>query len=85
MPKGKDKDRMSSDEEWVEDGWVVMDDDIHAKWVRTLVSLLLSYTFLRFSSLRVRGGGILEALSKIFFWALVWQRCRPPLAPLFLY
>ena len=33
MSKGKETDRMSSDEEWVEDDWVVMDDDVHAKWV----------------------------------------------------
>lgn len=33
MPKVNDEERLSSDGEWVEDEWVVMEDDIHAKWV----------------------------------------------------
>lgn len=36
MPDANDEERLSSDGEWVEDGWVVMEDDIHAKWVCTL-------------------------------------------------
>lgn len=36
MPKANDEERLSSDGEWIEDEWVVMEDDIHAKWVRTL-------------------------------------------------
>ena len=34
MSRDKETDKMSSDEEWVEDDWVVMDDDVHARWVR---------------------------------------------------
>jgi len=36
MSKANDEERLSSDGEWVEDEWVVMEEDIHAKWVRTL-------------------------------------------------
>lgn len=48
MSKANDEERLSSDGEWVEDEWVVMEDDIHAKWVRTLVFIHFDgYPFFR--------------------------------------
>ena len=49
MPKGKEMDNMSSDEEWVEDDWVVMDDGVHAKWVCRLGFSVGDLFFFHFS------------------------------------
>ena len=42
MPLVEEKDTLSSDDDWSEDGWVMMDDSIHSKWVCT-VRLDLGY------------------------------------------
>jgi len=49
MPKANGEEKLSSDGEWIEDEWVVMEDDIHAKWVRTLALSLSPTIVLNFS------------------------------------
>lgn len=38
MSRDRGKDRLSSDDgDWEEDGWVVMEHDVYAKWVSAVV------------------------------------------------